>query len=57
LTGTLNPRTGLLTINYGNGTGKTTTTGYAAILQNSTNGGGYFLTKTNAGAVILQPSE
>jgi uncharacterized repeat protein (TIGR03803 family) len=55
LTGTLNPTTGLLTIAFGNGTGKATTTGYAAILQDSTNGYGYFLTKTNAGAVLLQP--
>jgi uncharacterized repeat protein (TIGR03803 family) len=55
LTGVLNPKTGLLKFTFGNGTGKATTTGYAAILQDSTNGGGYFLTKTNAGAVLLQP--
>jgi len=29
--------------------------GRGAILLNGTNGGGYFLTKTNAGAVILEP--
>jgi hypothetical protein len=54
LTGTLAPKTGLLKITFGNGTGKATTTGYAAILQDS-NGGGYFVTKTNAGAILLSP--
>jgi hypothetical protein len=28
---------------------------YGVILLNGTNGGGYFLNKTNAGAVILEP--
>jgi uncharacterized repeat protein (TIGR03803 family) len=55
LTGTFNPKTGLLKITFGNGAGKATTTGYAAILQDSTNGGGYFLTKTNAGAILWSP--
>jgi uncharacterized repeat protein (TIGR03803 family) len=55
LTGVINPKTGLLKITFGNGTRKATTAGYAAILQDSTQGGGYFLTTTNAGAVLLQP--
>jgi 6-pyruvoyltetrahydropterin/6-carboxytetrahydropterin synthase len=55
LTGTLAPKTGLLKIAFGNGTGKATTTGYAAILQDSTNAGGFFVTKTNAGAILLSP--
>jgi hypothetical protein len=55
LKGTFSPKTGLLKITFGNGAGKATTSGYAAILQDSTNGGGYFLTKTNAGAIILSP--
>ena len=37
------------------GGGASKTTGYGVILLNETNGGGYFLTKTNAGAIILQP--
>jgi hypothetical protein len=55
LTGTIAPKTGLLTITFGNGAGKATTIGYGAILQNLPYGGGYFLTKTNAGTIILTP--
>ncbi|HEX3720587.1 MAG TPA: choice-of-anchor tandem repeat GloVer-containing protein [Verrucomicrobiae bacterium] len=56
LSGSVNPKTGLLTITFGNGIGKsTTTTGHGAFLQSSTNGGGYFLIKTNAGAIFLTP--
>lgn len=55
LTGTIAPKTGLLTITFGNGNGRATTIGYGALLQNSTNGGGYFLTTTNAGAISLSP--
>jgi hypothetical protein len=55
VTGTIAPKTGLLTITFGNGTGRATTIGYGAILQDSTNGGGYFVTKTNAGAILLTP--
>jgi uncharacterized repeat protein (TIGR03803 family) len=55
LIGTFYPKTGLLKITYGNGASKATTTGYAAILQASTTGGGYFVTKTNAGAILLSP--
>ena len=55
LSGAFFPKTGLLKITFGNGAGKATTVGYAAILGDSTNGGGYFLTKTNAGTIILQP--
>jgi hypothetical protein len=55
LTGTINPKTGLLTITIGNGIRKATTSGAGTILQTSTNGGGYFLGKTNAGVISLQP--
>jgi len=55
LTGTIAPKTGLLTITFGNGTGKATTIGYGAILQDAINGGGYFVTKTNAGTILLTP--
>ncbi len=51
--GSINPKTGLLTVTIGSGASKVT--GHGAILLNATNGGGYFLTKTNAGAVILEP--
>ena len=46
LSGSINLKTGLLTVTLGNGADKTT--GYGVILLNATNGGGYLLTKTNA---------
>jgi hypothetical protein len=52
--GTIAPATGLLTVTFGNGAGKATTIGKGAVLQDTTNGAGYFLTKTNAGSFILQ---
>jgi len=55
MTGTIAPKTGLLQITFGNGTGKATTVGYGALLQNSNKGGGYFVTKTNAGFIQLLP--
>ena len=55
LTGSFTAKTGLLKIIFGNGTGKDTTTGYAAILGDSTNGAGYYVTKTNAGTITLGP--
>jgi uncharacterized repeat protein (TIGR02543 family) len=53
LNGSIAPKTGLLKVTFGSGASKTT--GYGVTLLNGTNGGGYFLTKTNAGAVILEP--
>jgi hypothetical protein len=55
LTGSVAPKTGLLTVTFGNGIARDTTIGYGAILQNSTNGRGYFITRTNAGAIRLTP--
>jgi uncharacterized repeat protein (TIGR03803 family) len=55
LTGIFYPSTGLLKITFGNGAGRATTMGYAAILRDSTNGYGYFVTKTNAGTILLHP--
>lgn len=55
LTGSVNPKTGLMTITFGNGAGKATMTGTGAFLQNTTNAGGFFLGKTNAGLIRLQP--
>jgi hypothetical protein len=55
LTGTVNAKTGLLTITFGNGDKKETTTGKGAVLQDTTNAAGYFLDKTNAGSILLQP--
>jgi hypothetical protein len=57
LTGTIAPKTGLLQITFGNGAGKAATVGFGAMLQDSTNGGGYFVTKTNAGAILLGPTQ
>ncbi len=53
LTGTINLNTGLLQITFGNGNGNSTTRAYGAMLQSTTNAGGYFVTKTNAGSIIL----
>ena len=53
LTGSINPKTGLLTITFGNGDKKATTAGKGVVLQNTTNAGGYFLDKTNAGSISL----
>jgi hypothetical protein len=54
LSGSINSK-GLLTIKFGNGAGKATTAGTGAVLQNATNAGGFFLGKTNAGSILLQP--
>jgi len=54
LTGSITAKTGLFTITFKNGSGKETT-GTGAVLQNVTNGGGFFLGKTNAGSIIVQP--
>jgi hypothetical protein len=51
LSGSINPKTGLLTVTFTSGKSKITGTG--AILLNATNGGGYFLTRTNSGSIIL----
>ncbi len=56
LSGTINPKTGLVTITFGTASAKATTTGYGAVLQNSTNAGGFFVTKTNAGSIFLFPN-
>jgi hypothetical protein len=55
LAGTINPKTGLLTITFETGGSKTAITGYGAVLQDSTNAGGYFVTKTNTGSIALSP--
>jgi hypothetical protein len=49
----INPKTGLLKVTIGSGVNQMT--GYGAFLLNETNGCGYFLGKSNAGAVILDP--
>lgn len=53
LAGTINARTGLMTITFGNGAGKATTTAHGVFLEDSASAGGYFLIKTNAGAFVL----
>jgi hypothetical protein len=53
ISGTINPKTGLLKVTLGSGADKTN--GYGAILLNATNGGGYYLNGTNAQAIELQP--
>lgn len=55
LRGALNPKTGALKLIFGDGDGKATAAGYAAFLQDQTNAGGFFVTKTNAGSISLQP--
>jgi Leucine-rich repeat (LRR) protein len=51
--GLLQPKTGLFTLTIGSGSDKTK--GYGAILMNANEGDGYFLTTSNAQAIILQP--
>jgi uncharacterized repeat protein (TIGR03803 family) len=53
LTGSVNSRTGLLQLTFVSGAHTNGATG--AILQDTTNGGGFFLTTTNAGSVLLHP--
>jgi hypothetical protein len=53
LSGTLNPKTGLLSLTLGTGETKQTATG--VILLDTTNGGGYLLNKTNSAAISLKP--
>jgi hypothetical protein len=53
VSGSVNLRTGLFTVTIGSGPAKVT--GRGAILLNAGYGGGYYLTKTNAQAVILGP--
>jgi uncharacterized repeat protein (TIGR03803 family) len=55
LKGSINPRTGLLTLTFGNGKGRATDKASGAVLQDTTNAGGFFLTPTNAGSFYLQP--
>jgi hypothetical protein len=55
MTGSVTRKTGLLKVTFGNGAGKATTTGTGAVLQNVTNAAGFFLGKTNAGSILLQP--
>jgi hypothetical protein len=55
LTGSINAKTGLLTATFGNGAGRATTAAKGAVLQNVTNAAGFFLGKTNAGSIVLQP--
>jgi hypothetical protein len=51
--GFINPKTGLMKVTIGSGASRLT--GLGAILINKTNGGGYFLTATNAEAIQLAP--
>jgi hypothetical protein len=55
VTGFINPKTGLLNLTFANGNGIASNSAVGAILQNTTNAGGFFLTSTNAGFLQLQP--
>jgi hypothetical protein len=57
LSGTINLATGFLQIVFGNGDGRAVTRGYGAYLQNADFGGGYFVTRTNGGLIILDVPE
>ncbi|HUD45816.1 MAG TPA: fibronectin type III domain-containing protein [Candidatus Baltobacteraceae bacterium] len=54
LTGTIERKTGLVQIAFGNGDGKATQRAYGAVLQDSQIAGGYFMTQTNGGAFELR---
>jgi hypothetical protein len=53
VSGSLAPKTGLLTVTIGSGSNEVK--GYGAILLNATNAGGYGLSKTKAEAIHLGP--
>ena len=55
LTGSINAKTGALTITFGNGAGRATTVAKGAILQNVTNAAGFFLLDNEGGAFTLTP--
>ncbi len=55
LRASINSRNGLLSVIFGNGAGRATTTGTGVVLQNQSSGGGYFLNASEAGAVLLSP--
>jgi hypothetical protein len=55
LSGSINPKTGLLTLVFGDGHGHATESAFGALLQDTTNAGGFFLSTTNAGYMELQP--
>jgi len=57
LTGSIAPRTGLLALSFGGTNGKNLTQGFGAVIQNQTNGGGFFLGTTNAGSISLLPPD
>jgi hypothetical protein len=56
LSGSIAPKTGLLSVTFGSGAGKGTLTGYGALLPDWAGGGGYFVTQTNAGLILLTNS-
>jgi hypothetical protein len=56
ITGSIVPKTGLLSITFGNGNGTNTTSGTGAMLQNTSAGNGYFMTPTNAGSIQFVPT-
>jgi len=53
VSGSINFKTGFLKVTIGSGANKTN--GYGAVLLNAANGGGYFLTTSNAQAIDLGP--
>lgn len=55
LSGSINTKTGFLTVTFGNGVKATTTTGTGAMLQNANRAAGFFLGTNNAGSILLQP--
>jgi hypothetical protein len=62
LSGTINPKTGLLSVSIGSSPGIAAAAGYGIVLQNadtlegSNNVAGYFATATNTGLLLLQTS-
>jgi hypothetical protein len=55
VTGTVNPRTGLLQLKINCGEGQALRRAYGAVLQTPGVAGGYFMTQTNTGAFELNP--
>lgn len=54
LSGGIDPKTGLLTVTFGNGHGNTTSISKGAILQATTNAAGFFLGTNQSGTTLLR---
>lgn len=55
LSGSINPKNGVITLSFGTGAGKSTATAFGAMLLDTTNAGGYFVRGTKFGSFNINP--